>query len=71
MKEVKAMLKTVRTKWFNEDYYLIKEDGNLFRLYVNNVYRLETKNFNDFNKIFLFRFEDMDIKFINEYEFVK
>ena len=65
------MLKTIRTKWFNEDYFLIKEDGNLFRLYVNNIYRLETKNFNDFNKILSFRFEDMDIKFINEYKFVK
>lgn len=65
------MLKTVRTKWFKEDYYLIKEDGNLFRLYINNVYRLETKNFSDFNKILLFRFEDMDLKFVNDYEFIK
>lgn len=65
------MLKTVRTKWFQEDYYLITEHGNLFRLYVNNVYRLETKNFNDFNKILLFRFEEMDLKFINEHEFIK
>lgn len=65
------MLKTVRTKWFNGDYFLIKEDDNFFRLYVNNVYRLETKNFSDFNKILLFRFEDMDLKFINEYDFIK
>ena len=65
------MIKTIRTKWFQNDYYLIKEESNLFRLYINNIYRLETKNFNDFNKILLFRFEEMDINFINEYEFVR
>ena len=60
------MLKSIRTFWYQKDYYLIKEEGNFFKLYVNNVYYGETRNYLNFNSILPFNFNEMDINFINE-----
>lgn len=65
------MLKTVRTMWHNKHYYLIKEENNLFRLYVDNIYQGEMKKFQNYDKILPFKFNEMEIKFINELNFNK
>lgn len=65
------MLKTVRTMWYNKHYYLIKEENNLFRLYVDNIYQGEMKKFQNYDKILPFKFNEMEIKFINELNFNK
>ena len=65
------MLKTIRTMWYNKHYYLIKEESKLFRLYIDNIYQGEMKNFQNYDKILPFKFNEMEIKFINELNFNK
>lgn len=65
------MLKTIRTKWYNGDYYLIIEEEDFFKLYINSIYRGETSNFLDYEKILPFKITDMSLEFINTFEFYK
>lgn len=65
------MLKTLRTKWYNGDYYLLKEEGKFFKLYVNSVYKGETRDFLHYDEILPFNVNDMKIEFVNSFEFVK
>lgn len=64
-------IKTIRTYWYNKKYYKIVEYGNLFKLYINSVYRIETKSFEDFDKILPFKVIEMSTSFIDEYEMLK
>lgn len=65
------MLKTIRTKWYGCDYYLLKEEGKFFKLYVNSVYKGETTNLLDYKNILPFNVLDMKLEFINTFEFMK